>query len=297
MLLLLMLVILVAFKHGRDKQFNFHEFWGHYNQAYFELKCNQDYKQALTHFKWMEENATSQYPDQYDYLNEAICYVKLGDTTKATVCLRNAILHGFLKIDEDNGWARNQIGERSFTEVKKDLPKLKNEYYSRKASNLPYLLDEKKHSAIDQFVRSKAVTNILSEEDKTELVRVADSINISEFIASLKKGESPPTSSLIYHLYDSNEQYVPFIDSCLRIELFAGRVSPETYGFWVDRQLVFVDKQPQKYGTYISYGPSRVEGIANLDSVDYYRQQIGLPPLWQSAQAKSFALPPGYQKK
>jgi hypothetical protein len=277
--------------------FKFQEYWHNYNEFCYEYKANKDYKKALTYFKWMENNGSEKFPNSGDYLDAAICFVKLGDTAKATNYLRESVLHGFLNIDEDNGWAKNELGEKMFSVIRAELPELKRKYYISIAPSVAAKIAEEKRYGIDQFVRSSAVTKTLSLADKTKLCHVADSINISELITAIKRNEASPQSALIYHLYDENQQYVPFIDSCLKVYLYAGKGSPEAYGFWYDRQRVYVEKKPQKYGTYIVGYPPILGEIANVDSVDFYRSQIGLPPLWKSALEKKFDLPKGYQKK
>lgn len=294
-LIAITVMFILSFKKDNNK-FHFSEYWEHRNNYYYELNGNRDYKAAIAQFSWMKEHGTEKYPESFDYLNLAICYAKLGDTTAATKSLRCAVIKGYLKIDEDYGWAKTAIGEKSYAVIRKELPTLKTQYYASKANQIPFMLEEKKHSSIDQFVRSPAVANILTKEAMDRLVHVADSININEFVVAVREKASPPTSSLIFHLYDDNAKFFPFIDSCMRVELFEGRLSPESYGFWYDRQLVYVEHKKQKYGNFIEYGfESTLAPVENIDSVDYYRRSIGLAPLWQSSKLKNFVLPSDYK--
>ncbi|HLG03295.1 MAG TPA: hypothetical protein VI731_06845 [Bacteroidia bacterium] len=304
-ILALGLVAFVGFRGRPKSSFNFYEFWRHANEAEYLFDYKKDYAAALKEFKWMEKNGNEYFPGLNEFLEEAICYAKLGDTAMATNCLRKAVLRGYVNIDEDAQWAKKEIGNKSYVLIKQELPELRRHYYASSTLNIYARLEEQKHGAIDQFVRSNRVLKMLKKEDANALMHYADSLNITEFITSLKKGDVPPTSWLLYHLYDEHDKYFPFLDSCLLRHIFAGKSAPGAYAFWYDRQCVYVQNRPQKYGEYISNGifdlnaktPSRptIEGKLNVDSVDFYRAQIGLPPLWQDALRINFELPAGYK--
>ncbi len=292
----ILLLSLFVFASFMSAKFNFHEYWEHYNSTHFDYQYSKDYKKALRGFKWLEKNGNEQFPDRYDYLCAAVCCVKLGDTSNATDYLRKAVIHGYVNLKLFS-WVEKKIGSGPLNTIRKEMPDLRKKYYESKISSFHSMLEDKKHTSIDQFVRSAEVTAILTEKDKENLVRVADSINIIQFISSVKNFECDAESFLIYHLYGSNQQYVPFLDSCLKYDLFNGNFSPEAYAFWYDRQRVFVENKPQKYGTYIINYPAVLDGeILNVDSIDFYRNQIGLQPLWQASLQKNFALPNGYKK-
>ncbi|MDQ3111216.1 MAG: hypothetical protein M3R17_15110 [Bacteroidota bacterium] len=292
---LILLLVIAGFKTGQKNEFNFKSYFSHSNDFQYEYKANKNYTKALDHFKWMEENGNEKFPDNNDFLVASICYVKLSDTTLAIEYLRKAVIKGYLYIDEES-WATRILGDKIVAVVRKELPDLKRRYYESIAAQMSGRMQLKKYETIDQFVRSEAITKSLSPYEKEKLCHITDSVNISEFINAVKTNEVPPLCLLIYHLYDENQKYVPFIDSCLQATMNAGKLSPAGYAFWYDRQRAYVEKIPQKYGEYIEGYPAKLGKIANLDSIDFYRNEIGLPPLWQAAAEKDFELPSGYKR-
>jgi hypothetical protein len=201
----------------------------------------------------------------------------------------------------ETGWAGRELGAQVFAMIAPEMPLLIKEYYTLNADRIPFIIAEHGRTSLDQYVRSEAVRNLFTGPELDTLLFITDSINITGLMRDIRNGKGAATSALMYHLYGRNAVHAPFFDSCMRAGLFRGEVSPNLYAGWYDRQLAYVNNLPQRYGAYTVYRfsdpetPIMPKGINNIDSVDIYRKEIGLPPLWQDCERIQIALPEGYR--
>lgn len=286
----------------KNSGFDFHTYWSHYNNAQYAMEVKKDYAAALLEFQWLEKNGTRSLPQCYDFVEESICYIKTGDTLAAIECLRKAVRSGALHLLETE-WARREIGEGPFAIIADEMDTLRNEFYRRNIDLIPSFIAEHERFTLDQYLRSETVTNLISNHELDSLLYITDSINITGLMRDIRNGKARAASSLTYHLYDNNANYAPFFDSCMRAEMFRGECSPAMYAGWYDRQLAYVNHEPQRYGAFTiyrmtdPYKPNLLMGIENIDSVDIYRKEIGLPPLWQECERINLEIPEGYKRQ
>lgn len=304
LLLALAGAFLLCFHNDNQPQnsgFDFHRYWSHYNNAQYAMEVKKDYAAALLEFQWLEKNGTRSLPQGYDFVEESICYIKTGDTLAAIECLRKAVRSGALHLLETE-WAKREIGEQPFAVIAGEIETLQNEYYIQNVDRIPFFIAEHARTTLDQHMRSEPVRNLIGDQELGSLLYITDSINIAGLMRDIRNGNARATSVLSSHLYGKNADLAPFFDSCMRAELFRGECSPSMYAEWYDRQRAYVNHEPQRYGAFTiyrmadPYKPNLLMGIENIDSVDIYRAEIGLPPLWQECERINLEIPEGYKR-
>lgn len=297
-----LLIALFGFKSDQTSApFDFHSYWTKFNESQYLLRVDKNYKEALSCIHWLENNGNAAFPDNNTFYDAAVCCHMLKDSLGASAYLEKAVLKGtdLLNLPER---ILAEVGMFAYSTAFNQYPELRKKYFAGKAESMHMLLENERQSTLDQFVRSAYVREILDQDQVSKLIRHVDSINMAQHVECIKQGLCKPGGIMIYHLYGENEKYFPFIDSCMKVELFAGRMQPKAYAAWYDRQLSYVQHLPQKYGCNVYYteykvgAKAKISEIESIDSVDYYRNQIGLPPLWQSAEMSGFDLPEGYKR-
>jgi hypothetical protein len=99
----------------------------------------------------------------------------------------------------------------------------------------------------------------------------------------------------MYHIYDQNKKYFSYYDSVLRAGVFTGKIGPEEYVQWYDRQRVYVDKmKTQLYGEYTESDGGEIPAIEDIANVDIRRAALGLGSLQDYALLHGKSLPKGY---
>src|SRR5690606_13161447 len=98
-------------------------------------------------------------------------------------------------------------------------------------------------------------------------------------------------------VYKDGTKVFDFLDSTLKAEVMAGRVSNDTYASLVGRAYTYTSGLPQLYGTKFRSIGGNYEleyAIDDIANVDKRRAEIFLPPLYKSALFYGFDLPEGY---
>ncbi len=281
--------------------FDFHSYWNKYNESQYLLRVDSNYIKTLNCIKWLESNGNSTFPDMNTFYDAARCSYMLRDSLGAVAYLEKSVIKG-MNLLNNSERIKNEVGTFAFQSVFSRYAELHKQYSASKAESMHFLLEDKKHTTLDQFARSAIMRETLDKDQLAKIMNYVDSLNMAEHIACVKQGLCPPGGMITYHLYGKNEVYFPFIDSCMKVELFAGRMQPSAYAFWYDRQLGYVQHVPQKYGCNVYYteqsatAKAKISPLESVDSVDFYRTEIGLPPLWQSAEMSGFNLPEGYKR-
>ena len=297
-----LLIVLFGFRSEQPTApFDFQSYWTKYNESQYLLKVEKNYKNTLICIQWMEKNGNASFPDMNTFYDAAVCSYMLKDSLNALLYLEKSVLKGMDLLNNPER-IKTEVGIFAYDSVFGRYAELRKNYFITKAESMNSLLEDREHSTLDQFARSEIMRSVLDKEQFATIINYVDSVNMAEHVKCVKQGMCQPGGTMIYHLYGENEKYFPFIDSCLRVELFSGRMMPTAYAFWYDRQLSYVQHIPQKYGCNVYYtefkvgAKAKISEIESLDSVDYYRSEIGLPPLWQSAEISGFDLPEGYKR-
>jgi tetratricopeptide (TPR) repeat protein len=273
-------------------EFNYFKYRENLNRAELLAEYKKNYLEAIKAYKMAFTFGNEHLPNSIDLENLAVCYLKTGDTAQAFESLRNAIRKGIVGV-ADQEWLANQFDKKQWNTFLLEVPKLEQE---RLASipNLKGFIELLKLESQDQFMRID-LRKILPPSNWDRVYTYVDSTNFVHFIELVKTGQADAECFLIYHLYDANEKYVPFLDSVMKSDIFTGKNDPTGYVYWYDRQRVYVDgMKTQLYGEYSDFGSNDIYPIEEVGNVDKRRAQLGLCSLRDYALRTGKKLPEGY---
>jgi len=274
-----LLIVLFGFKSDQTSTpFDFHSYWTKYNESQYLLKVEKKYRDALSCIQWLEKNGNAVFPDMNSFYDAAVCCHMLKDSLGASAYLEKSVLKGkdLLNIPER---IKTEVGTFAYDDVYSRYAELRKKYFASKAESMNSLLEDREHSTLDQFARSEIMRSVLDKDQLATIINYVDSVNMAEHVACLKQGLCQPGGIMIYHLYGENEKYFPFIDSCMKVELFAGRMQPAAYAGWYDRQLSYVQHVPQKYGCNVYYTEYKVGAKAKISEIESIDSAVGATDL------------------
>lgn len=268
------------------------------NEASFllhEKKYNESVK--------LYEKAFALNPDTFgpDFFVAARAYDNLGNNKQVWLMLQKAVRKGYT-------WA--QIEKIEWVNFKKSKywDKLKAEYPKQYWQFLENRDDELRDQIIrfdhaDQFPRVYLYDN---SPFSHQLLKKIDSLNMALFKKLIAEKGFPDLQNIGYreNYYNavplllhfckySHESYLYF-DPIMRQAVKDGKLRPEHYAFIVDMYTSQFDRETLFLEGLKSY--KQAKNVPNIAEIDLRRFNLGLIPLYQSAQQFNKELPEGYQR-
>lgn len=277
--------------------YDYNKYRLHYNKATLSVAKN-NLKEACVEYEEAFKHGNQYLPDNLHLEEYASCLLSLGDTVASLEILKKAIIKGS---DIEYIGIANKLSKKHLDLLKQEAPVLKLEFWKTKIGDIENIIEISKLEAIDQSIRNNfgnAPSNLFNR-----LYQITDSVNFIQLKLLVTEKGANPAGLLMLHLYDDNQKYVPFYDSILKREIYEGKISPEFYVFWYDRQRIYVEqKTTQKYGEYNlfsrgenNYSPNS-NPIDDIENVDKRRAELGLMPLEDYAIIQKGELPESYKK-
>jgi hypothetical protein len=273
-------------------QTNFKKYHFYRHQA---LMANlvKDYKSEKMYYEKAFKFSNAFLPAQIDLTDYSYCLLNNKDTLKALKYMEKAIAKG-------NNFPESSFiicfGKNYGNQIIKKMPELKKEFYKWLAQYGSIELLEL--DAADQTVRNLFLnrnTTGITEQIGNKMIVFIDSINFLKLNLLMKKEDVFPSTILLYHIYGNNGRYFQYIDSVLRVGIYEGKIYPESYVQWYDRQRIYVNKlTTQLYGEWNESGSKEFTPIEDIANVDKRREELGLCSLKDYALLNGMNLPKDY---
>ncbi len=279
--------------------YDYYKYRSYYNKAKL-ADAEKNYKQACSDYKEAFNYGNQYLPDNLNLEEYASALLSAGDTLASLEALKKAVVKGS---DIDNIRISKKFSKKQWDLLLKEAPLLQSQYKMANIDNLGNNIAIGNLSAIDQAIRNDLIEKSLPRNLFNRLMDITDSLNFIKLKQLVIEKGANPDCFLMMHLYGDNQKYVPFYDSIFRRQIFEGKITPEFYVFWSERQRIYVaGKTTQKYGEYNfynykqkNYSPNK-NLIEDIENVDKRRAEIGLMSLEDWAKGKEGTLPDDYIK-
>ncbi len=292
------LIFLVITTASSKTNYDYYKYRSYYNKARL-FAAEKKYQEACSNYKEAFKYGNQYLPDNLALEEYAESLLATSDTLNSLEAFRKAVVKGsnvaYLGINDN-------FSKKNADLFFKDYPKLRSEYWRTKINEIDTYIELKNLEATDQAVRTNFFNRILRNEFN-KLMEITDSINFIKLKQLVIEKGASPECFLMLHLYGDNQKYVPFYDSIFRRGILEGKISPQFYVYWYDRQRIYVEKKStQIYGEYNlidqgekNYSPD-LNPIEDMENVDKRRAELGLMTLEEWAKVQHGALPEAYKK-
>lgn len=259
---------------------------------------NKQYNKALLCFEKSFENKLTDNPDFL--LDAAFCAFELGEDKKASVLLEKSVLFYRTPLEylKTHDKLKKYISNKNYVRVIKDYENLYAKSFSN-IQNIQNYFEIEELKTHDQFVRNLDQYHSGSKNQqyldfKENVTDKTDSINAARLIEISKSlGYQKNSWLILWHhrlSFKQNDPFWNFFKPLLEKEISIGNVEPSFFTPFEDVVTSVFDKK-QKYGTQKPY---QFYPIEDINKIDFYRSQVGLPPLYYEYFIYGEKLPENY---